>query len=795
MPPTSMNVRKPAAATAVSDPSAVSRRTTSGRAVRANAARPANYYARPYDNADPSGGATRPSQGLARADEHGFFPALQFFSDAIAALPKEVIRQFTLMKEVEAKIHGPNEKLGEMVDNLMQYPVPSRARALHAAPSDGQGLLSFTANNSATGSASASMVNGIANNASAPTSVPASVHGEDVAHAAGEDDVEKRTRFYEMRMLTHDLLPNLDEKNVVLAEANRVLAQQLARLDSVMPYIDEEISADARLGSMTHWAYSDNRQKKQSGAAASNRRDVAATNSLAAAASAIHESDIAQARRDAVRETAREKHKGKSREHVDSDFEERPRKTTAKTARNKAAAHLLTTSSAGEPVKRRRMDKGLAAPGMERSLSGASKSAKSLREIPRSVAAEDVGRKVPKAKPAPLSAKRKGVGSAQGSPALASSPLHSSFNPASVEQPPSGRAQSARLRQNSAATNLRHERLPDEDDGRLTVVATKANGEKTNGKRKAPHDAPETIEHEHVNATTEREDKLAPVESHVADTMHASRSTSNSGKAGRGSTAGTPKAENFNDIPALIRARSTRSMRGNQEESSTEPQGARQHKRNSSNSHLVKQLAPFNRSPDMGREPHDDMDEDLDSIDGETRADREEAHASRSPLKRQPPRSRRGTGNLAPISSPPAFEEDEEKVGEDAVIVEVDGKAEHADSPALPDLEPDAAPVGNDQEFDEELEEDDESEEPGDPDDPDEPKYCYCNRGSYGEMIACDNELCAREWFHLGCTDLREPPDEAVKWYCEDCKPIILAERERGSGRGGRGRGRGAAKR
>ncbi|KAF2478934.1 hypothetical protein BDY17DRAFT_233608, partial [Neohortaea acidophila] len=54
--------------------------------------------------------------------------------------------------------------------------------------------------------------------------------------------------------------------------------------------------------------------------------------------------------------------------------------------------------------------------------------------------------------------------------------------------------------------------------------------------------------------------------------------------------------------------------------------------------------------------------------------------------------------------------------------------------------------------------------------DPDEPKYCYCNRGSYGEMIACDNELCAREWFHLGCTDLREPPDEAVKWYCEDCK-------------------------
>jgi hypothetical protein len=81
----------------------------------------------------------------------------------------------------------------------------------------------------------------------------------------------------------------------------------------------------------------------------------------------------------------------------------------------------------------------------------------------------------------------------------------------------------------------------------------------------------------------------------------------------------------------------------------------------------------------------------------------------------------------------------------------------------------------------EEAEEDDEGI-----DDPDEPKYCYCNRGSYGEMIACDNEQCPKEWFHLGCTGLKEPPDEEEKWYCDECAPIFL-----GAARGSRGRGRG----
>lgn len=49
-----------------------------------------------------------------------------------------------------------------------------------------------------------------------------------------------------------------------------------------------------------------------------------------------------------------------------------------------------------------------------------------------------------------------------------------------------------------------------------------------------------------------------------------------------------------------------------------------------------------------------------------------------------------------------------------------------------------------------------------------EPLYCYCQQVSYGEMVGCDGENCEKEWFHLPCTGLKEPPKG--EWYCDDCK-------------------------
>ncbi|KAI9004258.1 hypothetical protein BC832DRAFT_81172 [Gaertneriomyces semiglobifer] len=45
--------------------------------------------------------------------------------------------------------------------------------------------------------------------------------------------------------------------------------------------------------------------------------------------------------------------------------------------------------------------------------------------------------------------------------------------------------------------------------------------------------------------------------------------------------------------------------------------------------------------------------------------------------------------------------------------------------------------------------------------------YCICQQSSYGEMIACDNEDCPHEWFHLDCVKLSSPPEGA--WLCPTC--------------------------
>jgi len=56
-------------------------------------------------------------------------------------------------------------------------------------------------------------------------------------------------------------------------------------------------------------------------------------------------------------------------------------------------------------------------------------------------------------------------------------------------------------------------------------------------------------------------------------------------------------------------------------------------------------------------------------------------------------------------------------------------------------------------------------QESGDPEDKE--LYCYCQKMSYGEMIACDNDDCPFQWFHLDCVGLKQPLPE--HWYCDDC--------------------------
>ncbi|KXS95867.1 hypothetical protein AC578_7879 [Pseudocercospora eumusae] len=787
------------------------RTTASGRAVRANTTRPANYYARPFANPAATAHHHANADNAAPQQPDAFYPGITFFTDAITALPKEVQKQFTLMKEVEAKIHGPAEQIGQIIDQIMDMPVPRRKDTSTSAAQNGptQGLLSLTANNSTSGSANVSLVNGQAGRHSAHASVSGSVDGEQ--HAESEEDRQKRLKCYELRAMTSGLLANLDEKIVVLSEANRVLKLQHMRLDSVMPQLENEISEEARLGSMTHWAYFDNRQKTKAVASSANRqRDVAAMNSLAVAGNMLHEQEIANVRTNAGKEATREKRGGKRAEHAgDSDFDDKPRKV-AKVGKGKAAAGGgpagLGISTNGEPATKRRKpaDKGLAAPGMERTVSAPGKGAKA-RDTPRSTpAAEPTAKtKAAKPKPGPTGPKRKMPASAQNSPMLASSPLAASFSPAMAAASLDARPSSSRMRQNSSATNLRHERLRDEDenDSRPSSAAGDKALPKINGRKKVQ----ETTE-EHEQITREEPTELSrqqreKLKREDTETRYASgnekdrpvnsRSGSNSRKnSGRNSKVSTPRTESFPISTALggeamARSRSTRSKAGDRDDSSSEPQQGSttrkgMHKRNASNSHLVKQLAPFNKSPNLDR---NNMDEEMESdddekedneADGQEAGEEDQREARRASARR--PVSRRNTVNSTTLRTSPApASRDSSRPASPPTATRQNTRSSQRGTAASP--KENTPPL---------VQDDDEDESEHDPDDPDEPKYCYCNRGSYGEMVACDNDNCPREWFHLGCTELKEAPEVEEKWYCRDCRP--KGRGGRGGARGGRGR-------
>jgi hypothetical protein len=54
-------------------------------------------------------------------------------------------------------------------------------------------------------------------------------------------------------------------------------------------------------------------------------------------------------------------------------------------------------------------------------------------------------------------------------------------------------------------------------------------------------------------------------------------------------------------------------------------------------------------------------------------------------------------------------------------------------------------------------------------------------------MVACDNDDCPREWFHLACVNMDKAPNIRTKWYCSDeCKEASLAREKKKSRPGSR---------
>ncbi len=291
------------------------------------------------------GGASAPPPDNERNATPGFFPALTHFSDAITALPKEMSRANTMLKEVDAKIYGPEAHLTELINTTLKIPVPSPSK---------------TSNSQATAPSATNSTMGEADTQPEASSQPVNQDTTDPSYY-------RRLQFHNIRSTLCGLLATLDEKNHVINTAINCLDKQTKRCQSSFPHIENEISEEARLGSMTHWAYTDKGAEKK-GIIAGERTRRAANN---------QEAEVAAIRSESRREALAAKRP--RNQHLDSDFDDGRtvgKKTPAGGRGRKAADPVVGSgvglgivNSAAPASKRRKIEKPTATNlGVERAM-------------------------------------------------------------------------------------------------------------------------------------------------------------------------------------------------------------------------------------------------------------------------------------------------------------------------------------------------------------------------------------------------------------------------------------------
>lgn len=336
---------KSAKPVAVDNPS--HRRSQPVRQTRTNPPRSSVNAGRPGDGRASVARGPLPNQPI------DIFPAITHFADTISALPKELVRHFTLLKEVDAKIFAPEEQLFKLVaaiTNTAQLePRTNNDSSSIAAPASAP----MSAQNSSSGMAM--------NHFPAPPSSAPSMDETNPmsSNVFDPSNIPRRQLVRQTAFKIQEMLVSLEEKNHVLSTANEALQRQLARIEDVWPNLENEFSDEAKWGSSTHWAYPENRTGKAAHAERV-RRDGAAAISAAAQALA----DEAAARSDARKQAVQAK-KNLKNQHQDSDADELDgrqkevgKKSSGKSRKaadtNNVGLGISGSSTNGNPPQKRR---------------------------------------------------------------------------------------------------------------------------------------------------------------------------------------------------------------------------------------------------------------------------------------------------------------------------------------------------------------------------------------------------------------------------------------------------------
>lgn len=315
-------------ATAVETPS-VSNRRQPVRQTRTNPTRNATNVGQPRGSV-----VVRPVD--TNNASPGFFPAITHFTDSISALPKEMVRNYTMLKEVDAKIYGPEELMSQLVTELLKLPVPPRK------PADVQKTTETTTRSPWLPSDSLAQVDAESSPQVRPHEGPQAATPKE----HDSSDVPRRRTMWSLRIVMHDMIPILDEKNHVMSTAIDELNKQLTRCDSSYSHIGNEVSEEARYGSLNHWAYTEKAAEKKGTLAGERTRRETAGNNHGANAGAGHDVEGVASRSEMRREALAARKRPNN--HLDSDFDDN--RFPAQVAGRKAPAYGKGRKAADPPA-------------------------------------------------------------------------------------------------------------------------------------------------------------------------------------------------------------------------------------------------------------------------------------------------------------------------------------------------------------------------------------------------------------------------------------------------------------
>ncbi|PHH86296.1 hypothetical protein CDD83_10437 [Cordyceps sp. RAO-2017] len=641
------------------------------------------------------------------------FPAITHFADTITALPRELVRHFTLLKEVDAKLFAPEDQVFKLVAAAVNAPLPE-PRLSHDLPAI---------------SAPAVLQN--TSRANAPKSQPSqSVSSADDGGVFDPSNVPRRQLFRQTAFKIQEMLVSLEEKNHVISTANEALQRQLARVEDVWPYLENEFSDEAKWGSATHWAYPENRSIGKASHTERARRDGAAAISAAAQALA----DEAAARSDARKQAVQAKRNQKNQHHESDaeDHDSRPKGEGSKKAQGSKARKTAdgniglgisgtSTTNGNPPQKRRKIEKtangASGGHAMERAMSSVfgNSAPKAKTNSPRGTPVPDVPKK------------RKALPSGSG-------------QSKKKYLVPSSLSLARALPFYNSIVSLRVGTW-------LTVLHPDRNG--------APRVSPSIAS--------------SPVMSALQEPKGTNRASPGPGSAPR---------------PASSRARKN-SLQSNADAAKTKapvPSAGKPNGNAPPTPDLATTSAPSrpaieNKAPKEPSAPVklEPIKKDGDRAEGSagpaSAAARKEGKADEPERKGEslPPQTQSiGTvttksGRASKPSTPALANAQEPIRPRSSRNADGGGGSKKNQKRGNPAVQPQATNV--DANNSTRVGDDDEGDI-----DADEPTYCYCNSVSYGEMVACDAEECEREWFHLACVGLKVAPGSKTKWYCEDCK-------------------------